>query len=96
MSNDYYRGFAAGHLAAQPEWISVKERLPDRSGNYFTIKEAVRGGAGIPIGTIAVDLNEQWHRRRWRQDDRYWKVLYWAKPVNPDLPEELGKRPRCA
>ena len=96
MSNEYYRGYAAGHLAAQPEWISVKERLPDRSGNYFTIKESVKGGAGIQIGTIAVDLNEQWHRRKWRQNDRYWKVLYWAKPVSPDLPAELGRRPRCA
>ena len=96
MSNEYYRGYAAGHLAAQPEWISVTERLPDRSGNYFTIKEAVKGGAGIPIGAIAVDLNEQWHRRKWRQNDRYWKVLYWAKPVSPDLPAELGRRPRCA
>ena len=67
MSNDYYKGYAAGHLAAQPEWISVKDRLPERSGNYFTIKEAVRGAPGIPIGTITLDLSEQWHHHLWRR-----------------------------
>jgi hypothetical protein len=49
MTNDFYKGYAAGHLAAQPEWISVKERLPDREGNYYTIKEALRGAPQIPI-----------------------------------------------
>ena len=96
MTNDFYKGYAAGHLAAQPEWISVKECLPDREGNYYTIKEALRGAPQIPIGTVTVDTAEQWHRNRWRQNDRYWKVLYWAKPVKMELPEELERRPRVA
>ena len=40
MSNEFYRGFSAGHQAAQPEWISVKDRLPERDGNYYTIAES--------------------------------------------------------
>ncbi len=96
MTNDFYRGYAAGHMAAQPEWISVKERLPDCDGNYYTIKEAVKGAPQIPIGTVTVDTAEQWHRKRWLQNDKYWKVLYWAKPVKVALPEELEKRPRVA
>ena len=40
MSNEFYRGFSAGHQASQPEWISVKERLPERDGNYYTIAES--------------------------------------------------------
>ena len=40
MSNEFYRGFSAGHQAAQLEWISVKERLPEWDGNYYTITES--------------------------------------------------------
>lgn len=32
MSNDYYRGYAVGRLAMQPEWISIKDQLPPRDG----------------------------------------------------------------
>ena len=94
MSSEFYRGYAAGHQAAQPEWISVKDRLPDLAGNYYTIKEALRGAPGIPIGTIVVDTAEQWHRGKWRQNDKYWKVLYWANPVRMEIPEELVRRPQ--
>lgn len=96
MSSDYYRGYAAGHQAAQPEWVSVKDRLPERDGNYYTITEALKGAPGIPIGTIAIDTAEQWRHGRWRQNDRYWRVLYWAEPVSMELPEELNRRRRIA
>ena len=40
MTSEYNRGFAAGHMAGQPEWVSVDDRLPDHDGNYYTITEA--------------------------------------------------------
>lgn len=94
MTTDYCRGYAAGHLAAQPEWISMKDRLPEHDGHYFTITESLKGALRMPIGTIAIDTAEEWHRGKWRQNDKYWKVLYWAKPVALSVPDELMRRPR--
>ena len=94
LSNEFYRGFSAGHQAAQPEWISVKDRLPERDGNYYTIAESQKGAPGFPIGTIAIDTTELWKHGKWYQDDECWKVLYWAKPIKLDVPEELTRRPR--
>lgn len=95
MSSEFYRGYAAGHQAAQPEWISVKDRLPERDGNYYTIKESMKGAPGMPIGTISIDTTEILRHGKWYQDDEYWKVLYWAKPIRMDVPEELMRRPRA-
>ena len=95
MSSEYYRGYTAGRMAVQPRWISVKERLPSRDGHYYTITESQRGYPGNPIGTIAVDTNEEWRHGRWRQNDRFWKVLYWAEPLRMELPEELMNRNRA-
>ena len=95
MSSEFYRGYAAGHLAAQPEWISVKDRLPDHDGNYYTITESLKGALGMPIGTIAIDTTEIWRHGKWYQDNEYWKVLYWAKPIQMDVPQELTQRPRA-
>ena len=94
MSNDYYRGYAAGCMSRQPEWISVKDRLPECDGHYYTIKETRKGFPGYPIGTISVDTCEEWKRGKWQQDDKYWKVLYWAKPIQIIVPEELARRYR--
>lgn len=58
MSNDYYRGYAAGRLAMQPEWVSIKDHLPPRDGHYYVIAEAQKGFPGHPIGTIALDTEE--------------------------------------
>ena len=94
MSNDYYRGYYAGHQAAQPEWISVKDHLPERDGHYYTITESQKGAPGFPIGTISIDTTEIWKGGKWLQNDGHWKVLYWAKPIKMDVPEELTRRPR--
>jgi len=47
-----------------------------------------------PKGTISIDVSENWHDGQWLQDDESWKVLYWAKPIVLDVPEELVCRPR--
>ncbi len=93
MSNDYYRGYAAGHMAAQPQWNSADE-VPPRDGHYYVIKEALRGFPGTPMGSVVVDTTESWRRGKWNQNDKFWKVLYWAVPPLMILPEELGQRHR--
>lgn len=95
MSNDYYRGYAAGRLAMQPEWVSIKDHLPPRDGHYYVIAEAQKGFPGHPIGTIALDTEEYWRKGKWNQNDKFWKVLYWAKPLDIELPEELLNRCRA-
>lgn len=94
MASEFHRGYVAGLQAAQPEWISVKERLPDKAGFYFTISESQKGGSGFPIGTISIDTSDTWENGRWYQDDDVWKVLYWAKPVHMAVPDCLAKRQR--
>ena len=95
MSSEFYHGYAAGHLAAQPEWISVKGRLLDHDGNYYTITESQKGAPSMPIGTIAIDTTEIWRHGKWYQDDEYWKVLYWAKPIQLDVPQKLTRSPKA-
>jgi len=94
MASDFHRGYVAGYQAAQPEWISVKDRLPDQDGLYFTISESQKGGVGFPIGAIAIETSDTWQNGKWYQDDEFWKVLYWAKPVPMAVPECLSKRQR--
>ena len=94
MSNDYYRGYAAGRQAMQPKWISIKDQTPPHDGHYYVIAEAQRGFPGNPIGTVAIDTTEYWRRGKWNQNDRFWKVLYWAFPPELELPEELSRRSR--
>lgn len=95
MSSEYYRGFTAGHASAQPEWISVKDRLPDHDGNYYTITEAQKDFPAYPKGTISIDTTELWQDGKWWQDDDRWKVLYWANPIQMLVPQELMNRPRA-
>ena len=78
----------------QPDWISVRDRLPECDGDYFTISESLKGGPGIPIGTISIDTTDVWRHGKWYQDDDCWKVLYWARPVRMAVPEELAGRMR--
>ena len=94
MSNEYNRGFTAGHLASQPEWISMKDRLPDRDGSYYTITELQKDLPNYTRGTINIDSSEVWEDGKWYQDDDIWKVLYWANPIKLDVPDELSNRPR--
>jgi len=44
--------------------------------------------------TVPLSHTELWKHGKWYQDDEYWKVLYWAKPIKLDVPEELTRRPR--
>ena len=94
MSSEFYRGFSAGHQAAQPEWISIIDRLPERDGSYYTITELQKDLPNYAKGTINIDSTEVWENGKWWQDDDTWKVLYWAKPIKLDVPEELCRRPR--
>ena len=81
-------------VLAQPDWVSVDDRLPGRDGRYFTISEYLEGGPGIPIGSVAVNTTDAWRKGKWRLEDKPWKVLYWAKPVKMAIPEELDGRMR--
>ena len=91
MSNDYYRGYAAGRNSMQPEWNSA-DIIPPHDGHYYTVKEALRGFPGHPMGSVVVDTTEYWRRGKWNQDDKFWRVLYWAVPPRMELPEGLENR----
>lgn len=92
---DYERGFADGYKSVQPQWVSVKERLPEEDGDYFTISELQVDTPAGPKGTISIDIDETWSDGKWWQDsEESWKVLYWAKPIRLDVPEALSDRPR--
>jgi len=93
MSNDYYRGYAAGRNSMQPEWNSA-DITPPRDGHYYTVKEALRGFPGHTMGSVVVDTTEYWRKGKWNQNDKFWKVLYWAVPPVLELPEGLEKRHR--
>ena len=75
-------------------WISVEERLPEAEGDYFTLSELQCDTPAAPKGAIAIDEDECWKDGHWEQDDEFWKVLYWAKPMRFDVPEHLAERPR--
>lgn len=94
MTSDYYRGYAAGRQAMQPDWKNAKKELPPRDGHYYVIAEAVRGFPGTPMGSVVVDTAERWSRGKWIQNEKFWKVLYWAFPPEIELPEEIKNRSR--
>ena len=94
FSEEYERGYAAGRISAQPQWISVEERLPEAEGDYFTLSELHCDTPAASKGAIAIDEDECWKDGHWEQDDEFWKVLYWAKPMRFDVPEHLAERPR--
>ena len=94
FSEEYERGYAAGRISAQPQWISVEERLPEAEGDCFTLSELQCDTPAAPKGAIAIDEDECWKDGHWEQDDEFWKVLYWAKPMRFDVPEHLAERPR--
>lgn len=95
MTSDYSRGFTTGHMAGQPEWVSVDDRLPGHDGNYYTITEAQKDFPAYPKGTISIDTTERWLDGEWWQDDENWRVLYWAEPILLMVPQELMQRPRA-
>ena len=75
--------------------IRVKERLPDHGGSHYKITEPLKGAPGMPIRAIAIDTTEIWRHGKWYLGDECWKVLYWAKSIHLDVPQELVHRPRA-
>ena len=97
MNQDFERGFALGRLSTQPKWISVKERMPEKDGVYFTITELQRDVPFAKKGTISIDATVDFIDGFFWQADDTWKVIYWAEPVRIDVPAEFVGRPRlCA
>ena len=84
---DYQRGFVSGWQAAQPKWINAPDHLPDANGTYTTVAEAQIDFRRSPKGSIIVNAAEQWNHGHWFDaDGKYWKVLYWAMPLEYTLP----------
>ena len=97
MSAEFARGFAEGRLSTQPKWISVKERMPEKDGVYYTITELQRDVPFAGKGTISIDVTVDLIDGAWWQSDDTWKVIYWAEPIRLDVPAEFADRPRlCA
>jgi len=84
---DYQRGFVSGWQAAQPKWINTPDHLPDANGNNGTVAEAQKDYRKYPKASIIVNTAEQWNHGHWFDaDGKYWKVLYWAMPLEYTLP----------
>lgn len=84
---DYQTGFVYGWQVAQPKWINASNQLPDANGNNGTVAEAQIDFRRSPKGSIIVNAAEQWnHGHRFDADGKYWKVLYWAMPLEYTLP----------
>ena len=78
----------------QPVWISVKDRLPEKNGDYYVIHELQHDVPIGPKGMISISISETWCDGSWYDNDENWKVIYWAEPVKWDVPEEISDRPR--
>ena len=84
---DYQTGFVYGWQVAQPKWINASNQLPDANGNNGTVAEAQIDFRRSPKGSIIVNAAEQWNHGHWFDaDGKYWKVLYWAMPLEYTLP----------
>lgn len=83
-----YYGFIAGYAAAQPKWISVKERLPEILDGHFISKEVLWINC---YGEIEVSFLEKLRsglRIDWGEAGLYKldQVTHWM-PL-PELPKE--------
>lgn len=94
ISEEYRKGYATDRASVQPKWISVEDELPEEDGEYYTITELLYDTPAAPKGTVSIDVTEIWRDGQWWQDNEVWRVLYWAKPITLDIPEELANRPR--
>ena len=84
---DYQTGFVFGWQVAQPKWINASNQLPDANGNNGTVAEAQIDFRRSPKGSIIVNAAEQWNHGHWFDAvGKYWKVLYWAMPLEYTLP----------
>lgn len=45
--NQYEKGFNDGRLSAEPRWIPVTERLPDKMGTYLVTLDYKEHGTGV-------------------------------------------------
>ncbi len=87
-------GCLIGYRAAQPHWISVDDTMPSKEGDYYTIVEAQGEFPPEMHGTVSVNVSDYWDGDKWEFADENWKVLYWAKPVSFNIPDELSDRKR--
>ena len=94
MMTDFERGFEQGKQSVQPHWISVEDRLPESNGDYFAVSESLHDMPIGPKGSVcagwATFMDGQW------EEDMFdsWKVMYWAEPIQYNIPEEFYGRVR--
>lgn len=76
--------FIAGYQAAVPQWISVKDRLPEEFNDYV----AFGYGPTIPARHFLAEYEPK--TKRWYERDHDWDltdtILYWMPLPKP--PEE--------
>ena len=74
--------------------ISVEDRLPESNGDYFAVSESLHDMPIGPKGSVcagwATFMDGQW------EEDMFdsWKVMYWAEPIQYNIPEEFYGRVR--
>lgn len=80
----------------QPNWICIKDRLPDKDGFYFAITESKKDFPIGPKGTIHIDTMTKYRDGQWEDylKDDNWQVIYWADIIPFEIPKELENRKR--
>ena len=69
----FNNGYAKGYADAQPKWISVKDRLPKKDGNYLVAKKSFNNRIQQDVLHFAKD------GRKVDQNDFYreWKNVWY-------------------
>jgi len=84
VSGESKVAFLAGYQAAKPQWISVKDRLPEEFNDYV----AFGYGPTIPARHFLAEYEPK--TKRWYERDHDWDltdtILYWMPLPKP--PEE--------
>ena len=70
------------------EWISVKDRLPEESGNYI-----VAAFTGADIRTSMVPYSHRIKHWNLTGARSYWKILYWMPLPEPPKGEADRRKP---
>ena len=85
----YEIGFAEGIAAAKPEWISVKDRLPDKDGRYIVTAcdEGCSCGDGIWYDTVVIEAEHYKGEWSWNENGTEYDitdfVTHWQPMPQP-------------
>lgn len=74
---------------AKSLWISVEERLPEKSGEYITMTRNAEGVGAVMAQDYEITTVRGKNVQRWRRHDRIspWEVTHWMPLPKPPKTE---------